>query len=214
MTTLPAAAPRIGPDMLRAERWRLPTARVGAVLVILLIVLTDHAWPQGAAIDVAAEVGGFVLLLACAAGRVWSLLYIAGRKTSSLVDEGPYSLVRHPLYVSTALGSIGVGLASENIVALGAIVLFTVVCYWPVVRAEESRLTAVHGDAYREYQRRVPQLIPRFRGLREPAEITVNPRVFRRGATEAVAIVLIYMGLQMIEGLHGAGVLPVLARFG
>lgn len=197
-----------------SERLRMPLSRIAFAAVLIVVLFTDHGWPQGSPIDVLTEIGGFTLLLICAAGRIWSLLYIAGRKTSSLVQEGPYSLVRNPLYVSTVLGSIGVGLASENLLVLALIILFTLLTYWPVVRAEEARLLEVHGDAYRDYQRRVPQLIPSPRNFREPTELAVNPRVFRRGAAEAIAIIAIYMGLQMIEGLHAEGVLPVLLYIG
>lgn len=190
----------------------MPISRLFAVLALCLILLTDHSWQQGEAVDVAFEISGFLLILVCSAGRIWSLLYIAGRKTASLVDEGPYSLVRHPLYVSTAVGTIGIGLASENLVALVGLVLLTTISYWPVVKAEERRLVAVHKDAYRDYQRRVPQLIPNISIFHEPKELTVNPKVFRRGATEAIAMIAIYMGLQIIEGLHNDGMLPVLFR--
>lgn len=190
----------------------MPLSRAFATVVLGLILFTNHDWQQGAAMDVGCEIAGFLLILACSAGRIWSLLYIAGRKTTSLVDQGPYSLVRHPLYVSTALGTIGIGLASENLIALAGIVLMTLLSYWPVVRAEEHRLIEIHGKAYRDYQRRVPQLIPNFSNLSEPAELTVSPKVFRRGATEAIGMIAIYLGLQVIEGLHNQGLLPVLFR--
>lgn len=202
------------PARFANERWRMPLTRIFAVVVLLLLLFTAHAWEQGVALDVAMEICGFALLIVCAAGRIWSLLYISGRKTTSLVDQGPYSVVRHPLYVSTLLGSIGVGLASENLIALAAILVFTVVSYWPVVRSEERRLIQVHGDAYRDYQRRVPQLIPRFALLSEPAELQVRPRVFRQGALEALAVIGIYMALQIIEGLHLVHALPILFRVG
>jgi protein-S-isoprenylcysteine O-methyltransferase Ste14 len=192
----------------------MPLSRFFAAVIACLVLFTAHGWEQGVAMDIGFEIAGFVLLVLCAAGRVWSLLYISGRKTSSLVDEGPYSVVRHPLYVSTFLGSLGVGFASENLIAMAAILLFTLISYWPVVRSEESRLLEVHGDRYRAYQARVPQLIPRLSLLREPDELLVRPRFFRRGAAEAIAIIGLYMALQMIEGLHAEGVLPVLFRIG
>jgi protein-S-isoprenylcysteine O-methyltransferase Ste14 len=35
--------------------------------------------------------------------RLWSTLYIGGRKRVVLVSDGPYSLCRNPLYVGTFL---------------------------------------------------------------------------------------------------------------
>jgi len=196
------------------ERIRPWFARGSALLVLVLVLFTDHGFPQGGWLDVTCEIAGFGLLMACVFGRVWSLLYISGHKNSIVVDAGPYSLVRHPLYVSTFLGSLGFGLASENLVALAIIIVLSVVAYFPVVRAEEIKLTKRHGDDYRDYVKRVPQLIPRLRGLSEPESWVVYPRVFRKASFEAIATMSAFILFQGIEGLHNAGVLPVLVRFG
>src|ERR1041385_8757907 len=39
--------------------------------------------------------------------RVWATLYVGGRKLKTLVDQGPYSICRNPLYLGTFLMSLG-----------------------------------------------------------------------------------------------------------
>jgi len=75
-----------------------------------------------------------------------------------LTIRGPYRYVRHPLY----LFSIVMIWSCPDITADRLVfnMLWTV---WIIIgaRLEERDLVATFGDAYRDYQRRVPMLIPR-----------------------------------------------------
>lgn len=85
--------------------------------------------------------------------------YLRGRqpKTMPFVIRGPYRWVRHPLYslVLVILWSAPELTADRLLLNVG----WTV---WMVVGTvlEERDLVADFGDAYRDYQRRVPMLIP------------------------------------------------------
>ena len=41
---------------------------------------------------------GFTLVIIGGFGRLWASLYVEGFKTKTLIKEGPYSMVRNPLY--------------------------------------------------------------------------------------------------------------------
>ncbi len=83
----------------------------------------------------------------------------SGRLESPLrfAVSGPYRWVRHPLYFCfLVLIWLGAGLTSDRL-------LFDLLwTAWIVIGAllEEVDLSARFGDAYREYRRRVPMLIP------------------------------------------------------
>ena len=80
-----------------------------------LAMVSHHAYQDDGPVDLSLELTGFVLLVACAMGRVWASAYISGKKNKELVTVGPYSLVRNPLYFFSLLGFIGTGLAFESI---------------------------------------------------------------------------------------------------
>jgi protein-S-isoprenylcysteine O-methyltransferase Ste14 len=88
---------------------------------------------------------------------VW--LHLTGKPHSALVfyTPGPYRVVRHPLY----LGWLFAFWATPTM-TVGHLV-FAVVTTSYILRAikwEESDLVAFFGETYRDYQRRVPTIIP------------------------------------------------------
>ena len=83
-----------------------------------------------------------------------------------VVTEGPYRLVRHPLYVAAYLVWLAVAIGFESPVALVFTVAYVIPGYWIFMRAEEEMLLAHLGDAYARYQQEVGMLVPRLRGAR------------------------------------------------
>jgi len=142
-------------------------------------------------------------------GRLWCSLYIAGHKTRHLVTEGPYSLCRHPLYFFSFLGAVGVGLASETF-TIPAIILAAFALYYPfVIRFEENKMRARHGQAYDEYCQNTPRFWPRWSRLSEPEEYSVYPKTFRKHLFSALLFVWMIGILELIEMFRELGMLPV-----
>jgi protein-S-isoprenylcysteine O-methyltransferase Ste14 len=89
--------------------------------------------------------------------QVW--LHLTGKPQTALVfrTPGPYRVVRHPLY----LGWLFAFWATPTM-TVGHLV-FAIVTTAYILRAikwEESDLVAFFGEAYKDYQRRVPTIIP------------------------------------------------------
>ena len=57
--------------------------------------------------SVGLSVIGFVLVTLGGFGRLWASLYVEGFKTKTLITEGPYSMVRNPLYFFTIIIILG-----------------------------------------------------------------------------------------------------------
>jgi protein-S-isoprenylcysteine O-methyltransferase Ste14 len=83
-----------------------------------------------------------------------------------VVSEGPYGLVRHPLYVAAYLVWLAVAIGFGSLVALALTVLYVMPSYWIYMRAEEDMLLAQLGDAYARYRQQVGMLFPRGLGRR------------------------------------------------
>jgi len=159
--------------------WRIRITRVLLALFAASLLVTRSTWAEDAPVAAAAMMcGGLLLTGVAAAGRLWCSLYIAGRKNRTLVTEGPYSMCRNPLYLFSLLGATGAVMAAGMFtVTLGLAVLF-MLCYRPVIRAEEVRLAGLFGEEFRAYCSQVPRFLPRWRLFRHGESPQVNPRVF------------------------------------
>jgi protein-S-isoprenylcysteine O-methyltransferase Ste14 len=78
-----------------------------------------------------------------------------------LVQDGPLGIVRHPYYVSYVLILVGLSLVLSTLWALLP-ALCVVIGMGPTAAAEEKELTALFGEQYLKYQRRVGRFFPRL----------------------------------------------------
>jgi protein-S-isoprenylcysteine O-methyltransferase len=99
--------------------------------------------------------------------RVWSMRILGRdytrslrtRETQTVIDRGPYRLVRHPGYSGSILVWFGSRLAVNWLVAAAtAVGLLLVYAYR--ISAEEEMLIDHFGDAYRAYKARTWRLAP------------------------------------------------------
>jgi len=73
-----------------------------------------------------------------------------------------HARARHPIYLAHLCSLTGWALGSGLTVVFG-FWLFAVLTGAMMIRMEERELVARFGGQYREYQRRVPMLLPRVR---------------------------------------------------
>jgi protein-S-isoprenylcysteine O-methyltransferase Ste14 len=82
-----------------------------------------------------------------------------------LRTDGLYSVVRHPLMVCDIFWPLGWSLIFGSVIGiLLTPVWFAVI--WIGTHLEEEALVREYGDAYRQFQSRVPRLLPRIPGRR------------------------------------------------
>lgn len=94
-----------------------------------------------------------------ALGKFWSL-HVEIRENHEFVQSGPFRVVRHPVYFSMVLELAATGLLCSAWWMLLVIPIFFVPALILRLRLEEPALVEKFGDLYRDYQRRVPMLIP------------------------------------------------------
>ncbi|GEM_PF-112586 len=203
-------AGRVNVYLLAFSRSRVIVSRLFGLILIFFILFTTHSWPQSAWIDILFEVLGLFLLSVCSLGRLWALLYVSGYKSSQLVTEGPYSMVRHPLYFFSLIGAIGIGFASENLLVLGAVVLFYFLYYPLTILAEEKKLTRRFGNAYLEYMKIAPRFIPKLSLLKEAKMYKINASKYFHNFIDGIWFIWIFILLHFVESLQEMGILPVL----
>jgi protein-S-isoprenylcysteine O-methyltransferase Ste14 len=199
-------------DLERFQFRRKLAIGVGAVLATVALLFCSSLWRNEARTDLLIRHIGAALILASIAGRTWCAIYIGGKKKNTLVQDGPYSLVRHPLYVFSVLGALGVGAQWGAILVSLVLACVTMVILNEAVRKEEAFMSLVFGQAYAYYSERVPRFLPRFATWRDVDELTVKPvvvvRTFRDSCLFLVAIPI----AQTIDWAQQVGYLPILLR--
>jgi protein-S-isoprenylcysteine O-methyltransferase Ste14 len=93
---------------------------------------------------------------------------VVTRRKHTLVLHGPYGWIRHPLYASAALFTVGISLMVANwfLLATGVVVLCLLIIR---TRTEEENLVARFGDGYRKYMEATGRFLPRIGANRRGA---------------------------------------------
>jgi protein-S-isoprenylcysteine O-methyltransferase Ste14 len=94
-----------------------------------------------------------------ALGKFWSL-HVEIRDNHEFVQSGPFRFLRHPVYFSMVLELAAFGLICSAWFMLLVVPFAFVPALILRLRLEEPALVEKFGDTYRDYQRRVPMLIP------------------------------------------------------
>jgi protein-S-isoprenylcysteine O-methyltransferase Ste14 len=158
---------RRSPAVRTRTMGRVQLLIAGAAAWAVLLLVPDSDWERltidagwirwlGLVLLVASTV--FIIRARFSLGLMWSSDVIA-REDHQLRTDGPYGMVRHPIYtglLGMLLGSAlldGPGRWTIGLVLGGVIVLLK-------VRAEERLMGKVFPGEYERYRRRVPALVP------------------------------------------------------
>ena len=138
-----------------------------AAIIAFLINPSWMAW-SSVPLPVSLRWAGAVIGATAGVLLTWTLSHlrenltdtVVTRQRHSLITSGPYALVRHPFYASSALAIVANALVTANwfIFITGCLVfaLLVVRC-----RKEEENLIARFGEEYRAYARRTGRFLPR-----------------------------------------------------
>lgn len=155
-------------------------------IYILLALLVYYAKPQPVSF-----LFGLSLILPGEGLRLWAAGHLS--KNREVTTTGPYAYVKNPLYLGTFLIMIGFCLLAGQwiILAAGLIVFF--IYYVPFKKKREAdRLREIFGAEWDEYDRSVPDYIPRFFPYeRRGKHLWEWARVLSNSEHETAAITLI-----------------------
>jgi len=197
-----------------SKKNRLNISRVLIGFLILLDFLSTPRWPMKPGTLIVVEFLAFILVLIATFGRLWSLTYISGNKTQNLITNGPYSLMRNPLYFFSLIGAIGLGIVSKSVFIFSAIMLAFAIYYPLVVRAEEEHLESIHADDFRRFKDAVPAFLPRFSNYREEPDVLVDARRLRRSFFSAMWFPLLFFIMISVDRLQALQILhPIFIIF-
>jgi protein-S-isoprenylcysteine O-methyltransferase Ste14 len=147
------------------------------------------------------EIASYLLVAVATIGRLWCGIYVFGRKSKALCQEGPYSICRNPLYIFTFLGALGVATASNRVVLIVCFASIYCFYYFLVVKFEEKRLAQLFGSEYEAYCARVHRFWPDFRNYQSREHIEINPRILSRAMVKGMWFFGLIFALEIIQAL-------------
>jgi protein-S-isoprenylcysteine O-methyltransferase Ste14 len=188
-----------------------------AILFILLLaaafaLLFVSSYPEQGEFHEFVEATGISLIGVAIVGRLWCTLYIGGRKAAELVQDGPYSISRNPLYVFSAIGAAGAGAQTGSVTIAFFFGVVTAVSFLLVARREERLLSSIFGDSFAAYCARVPRFFPRFSLYRDSATVTVVPKRLYTTFIDSLVFFTAFPFFELIEWLQLHHYLPIFLR--
>ena len=151
------------------------------------------------------ETLGLALIGVCVVGRAWCSLYIGGRKKAEIVDRGPYSISRNPLYVFSFIGAFGMGAQTGSVSMAALFVLIAFLVFYATVRREEDWLKATFGAPYEAYLARTPRFLPNFRRWEDEETLEVRPVLFLTTLRDGLAFLLVIPLFEALEHAQDVG---------
>jgi protein-S-isoprenylcysteine O-methyltransferase Ste14 len=124
------------------------------------VIPASKGWGPGTVL------AGIVVTAAGELIRMWAVHYIGtisrtrSDRLGPLIAEGPFALVRNPLYLGNIALWVGFALTARLVWLAPVAALLLGAEYHAIVRWEEALLEARLGEAYRAYARRVPRWVP------------------------------------------------------
>ena len=163
---------RAAMSLERSQHDRRSTMFIGAafglsILCVLLAPVLNY-FNIGSVVPPAVTGAGLAVAAGGLALRLWAPRVLGQYYTRTLrvaeqqtvVDKGPYRLVRHPGYAGDIALWIGAALATGNLIVTLVIAVLMFAAYSYRIQAEEAMLVATLGQPYRDYQKRTRRLIP------------------------------------------------------
>jgi protein-S-isoprenylcysteine O-methyltransferase Ste14 len=208
MTDLPIT-PVKDIDLQGLQRKRKQVLTAGLALWVLLLLFTQSRWHAQPHLQALVERAGLLAILVCIMGRTWCTLYIGGLKKRELVNKGPYSVVRNPLYLFTCIGAGGIGAQTGSVLVAVLFAACSLAVFQVVARREEAFLAAAFPTGFANYAARVARFWPRLSLWQEAEELRVKPHLVRRTFLDASLFLLAVPVANLAEWLQHTGRLPV-----
>lgn len=144
---------------------RIRTQGISIFLAVLMAVfLSKFLFPQWKkeGVDEILDILGVGIVLFGFLIRIAARGYKAEKSFNggSLMSDGLYGIVRHPMYFGTLLIGLGTVIVLFQWWAFLIFLFVFLVIYTPQVRKEEAALTGLFGEDYRLYCRKTPKYFP------------------------------------------------------
>lgn len=143
------------PHIVREMRYHEASRQILGLLLSVLFAAIAQPTPWALYATTAIVVIGVVI-------RMWASGFIM--KNKELATNGPYALVRHPLYVGNIVIVYAFAGASGLWWSFLVATAFFLFYYPTAIEYEDRKLYAIFGDAWHKFSKNTPALLPRISG--------------------------------------------------
>ena len=162
--------------------------RVPLFLGAILLVLFAKPNPAGLVV-------GLILIIMGESVRIWATGHL--QKNENLTVTGPYAYVKNPLYIGSILITAGFCILADNIYLLAATTFMFCFHYIPYKkRVEGDRLRKIFGSRFEDYDREVPDYLPR-RTPYTKEKVSWQFKFFIENSEEGI-LLLVILGIFLI----------------
>lgn len=196
------------------NKTRMRDTKILIVLTIMAGLFTKSSFPDDTIGHEVFELAGYILVTACAIGRIYSTAFIGGIKNENLITVGPYSMCRNPLYFYSLLGAAGIGLLSTHVIAFAIIFCGFLLIYRNLIAREEAFLAEKFGQTFENYKNSVPRIIPDLKKYSCPEELVFQPKYLNKSVFDAIWWFVPYPLFELADFLQEERLItPVMSLF-
>jgi len=183
----------------------------GIVIFVSIIITVLFAYKifrqENTLMDDFLEMVGIILILMGQLVRVSSRGYKSELSNSghSLITDGPYSMVRNPMYLGIVLIGTGIILSVFQLWVFVIFIFGFCALYIRLIVKEEKNLLEVFGERYLEYKKAVPRLFPGFSFLLKTDTQRYLPLRFSWIKRESLSIILVLFLVLLVESWEVVG---------
>lgn len=139
---------------------------ISFLLAIFLHKILLTQW-QGRLLDKLFDCFGIALVLCGFLFRISARGYKEEKSSQgrNLVKDGPYALVRNPMYFGTLLIGTGVIFTLLQLWVIFPFIIIFLLIYIPQIKKEEAILLKTFKEEYEAYSQSTPRCLPRLKDL-------------------------------------------------
>lgn len=169
---------------LEEIRYHEASRQLLALLYVAIVAIFGYATPLTFYL-------ALPLILLGIAVRLWASGYIM--KNKQLATDGPYGMVRHPLYTGNVLILVGFCIATQLWWGYVLLAVLLALFYPATIRYEDSKLHKIFGEEWQDWSSKTPALFPRRFDFASENKWSFTKSLRKNGEPLIIAYLIIWL---------------------
>jgi protein-S-isoprenylcysteine O-methyltransferase Ste14 len=127
------------------------------------------------------------------------------KQGQALIQGGPYSLVRNPMYLGILLIGLGIVLVLFKWWVACVFIFVFILRYIPLIFQEEEKLRAVFPEEYASYKKQVPRILPSLKIISQAdirKYLPLKSQWLKKELGSMVSVLLVVFLIKLWSGLR------------